>query len=266
MAIRRVLITGTTSGIGRSLLVHYASLGVEVISVSRRRDPKLESEYPHVRFECIDVRDADAVERLVQELSTSGTLPDAFILNAGINAIDNDESFDLAAYKAVLETNLYGVLHFVGPLTRVATQSGRCRVIAVSSLAGFVGNPYGIGYFTSKRALISCVDTWAKMYADTDLVFQQVILGPVPTGIMIMADRMPAWMVRTRNLFSGTLDGATQAIMDLAASGEKLRYYPRRALPLFLGMRVGQSLLPGFYQGQRTLSGSRRRNNTPKSR
>ena len=35
------------------------------------------------------------------------------------------------------------------------------------------GNPYALGYSTSKRALSACFEVWARMYAGTDLVFQQ---------------------------------------------------------------------------------------------
>jgi NAD(P)-dependent dehydrogenase (short-subunit alcohol dehydrogenase family) len=188
------------------------------------------------------------------------------ILNAGINAVDNDESFDLAAYKAVMETNLYGVLHFVAPLLEVTKPPGQVHIVAVSSLAGFVGNPYGLGYFSSKRALTSCFDVWARMYAGTDLIFQQVILGPVPTEIKTMADHLPAWMVSARDLFSGTQKGAARAIFEFAATGRSRLYYPRRAVPLFLGMKMGQSLIPGFYQGRRTLDGRARRTSAEEPR
>lgn len=260
MTSKRVLITGTTSGVGRALLEHYVRLGADVVSVNRRRVAALEAEYPDVRFECVDVRDEQAVSLLVNELATNRILPDLFVLSAGINAVDNDESFDLDEYKSVIETNLYGVLHFVSPLTEVPKKKvGHCHVVAVSSMAGFVGNPYGLGYFTSKRALSSCFDIWSKMYAGTDLIFQQVILGPVPTSIITMEDRMPAWMVRARDAFSGTPEGAARAIADFAVTRRKRLYYPGRAVPLFLGMKIGQSLIPGFYQGRRTLAGSFRR-------
>lgn len=265
MIAKRVLITGTTSGVGRALLEHYVSLGVEVVSVNRRSVAELEEAHPSVRFECVDVRDANAVSLLVKELAVNRMLPDLFILNAGINAVDNDASFDLDEYKSVMETNLYGVLHFVGPLTEVS-RAGTCHVIAVSSMAGFVGNPYGLGYFTSKRALTSCFDVWSRMYAGTDLVFQQVLLGPIPTGIKTMESQMPTWMVRCRDLFSGTLEGATRAIADFATTRRKTLYYPARAVPLFLGMKIGQSLIPGFYQGRRTLAGTARGPNRPASR
>jgi NADP-dependent 3-hydroxy acid dehydrogenase YdfG len=94
--VNSVLITGTTSGVGRGLLQHYAKREVKVISVNRRRVAELEAQYPSVRFECLDVRSAESVEGLLRELEASGELPDVFILNAGINRLDNDEAFDLS--------------------------------------------------------------------------------------------------------------------------------------------------------------------------
>ena len=259
MEPRSVLITGTTSGVGRALLEHYARSGANIVSVNRRRDPMLESRYPSVRFECVDVREADGVQRLVESLAETAELPELFILNAGINRLDNDESFDLGAYKSVMDTNLYGVLHFIEPLTRLAAGAIPRRVVAISSMANYVGNPYGLGYFTSKRALTACFEVWSKMYAGTDLIFQQVMLGPVPTAIHTMDDQLPAWMVRIRDSFSGSLDGTVRAVSRLALTRRKKLFYPRRVVPLYLGMWLGQRLIPGLFQGRRTLDGRARR-------
>ncbi len=264
MEAKSVLITGTTSGVGRALLEHYARSGVSIVSVNRRRVPEFESHYPSVRFECVDVRDAGEVQRLVESLAETAELPDLFILNAGINRVDNDESFDLGAYKSVVDTNLYGVLHFIGPLTRLPTDQIPRHVVAISSMAHYVGNPYGLGYFTSKRALTACFEVWSKMYSGTDLVFQQVMLGPVPTAIHTMDDHFPAWVVRIRDSFSGSLDGTVRAVSRFALTRKKKLFYPWQVVPLYLGMRLGQGLIPGLFQGRKTLEGRARRGSGPK--
>jgi len=257
--LNSVLVTGTTSGVGRALLEHYATSGVKVIAVNRRRVAEIESRYPSVRFECVDVRSAQDVADLVRSLAASGQLPDVFILNAGINRVDNDESFDLSLYREVIDTNLYGVLNFVGPLTQVPPGPVQRHVLAIGSMASYSGNPYGLGYTTSKKALTACFDVWSKMYAGTDLVFQQVLLGPVHTGIYTMAGKFPGWMVWIKNLFSASLDGTARAIARVALTRNKKLIYPWRAFPLFLAMRLGQRLIPGFYQGRKTLDGKPRR-------
>ena len=257
--VKSVLITGTPSGLGRALLEHYAKSGAKVISVNRRRVAELESQYPSVRFECVDVRSAEDVDKLVRSLAESGELPEVLILNAGINRVDNDESFQLSSYREVIDTNLYGVLNFVQPLTQLPAVHVQRHVVAISSMASYVGNPYGLGYYTSKKALTACFEVWAKMYAGTDLVFQQVMLGPVRTAIYTMAEKFPAWMVWIRNLFSAKLDGTVRAVSRFALTRKKKLIYPWQAFPLYVGMWLGQCLIPGFYQGRKTRDGKTRR-------
>jgi len=259
MKIESVLITGTTSGVGRALLDHYAKSGAKVVSVNRRRVPALESQYPLVRFECVDVRSAEHVDRLLGSLADSAELPEVFILNAGINRVDNDESFELSSYREVVDTNLYGVLNFIQPLTLLAPGQVPRHLIAISSMANYVGNPYGLGYHVSKQALTTCFDVWAKMYSGTDLVFQQVMLGPVRTAIYTMADQFPTWMARIRNVFSASLDGTVRAVSRFALTRRKRLFYPWQAVPLYLGMWLCQSLVPGVFQGTKTLEGKARR-------
>lgn len=257
--VESVLVTGTTSGVGRALLDHYAKSGVHVVSVNRRRVPELESLYPSARFECADVRSAEHIGQLVRSLEASGRLPEVFLLNAGINRIDNDDAFDLHAYREVVDTNLFGALSFVAPLTELENPSTPRHVVAISSLAAYVGNPYGLGYHTSKKALSAAFDVWARMYAHSDLVFQQVLLGPVQTGIFTMAARLPGWMGRVRDLFSASPEATAQAIADFASTRGRRLVYPRKALALYVGMGLGQRLVPGFFQGRATLDGKPRR-------
>jgi len=259
MKIESVLVTGTTSGVGLALLELYAERGAKVIAVNRRRVPELEARYPQVRFECLDVRSAPAVATLLGGLVESEQLPDAFILNAGINHIDNDAFFDISSYQLVMETNLYGVLNFVQPLTELAPGGAPRHVIAISSMARYVGNPYGLGYSTSKQALTACFEAWSRMYAGTDLIFQRVMLGPVSTAMFAMHDRFPGWMVRIKQLFSVSARGTARAVARLATTRKSRLFYPWRAVPLYLAMWLGRSLVPGFFRGQRTLAGRERR-------
>jgi NAD(P)-dependent dehydrogenase (short-subunit alcohol dehydrogenase family) len=260
--VESILITGTTSGVGRALLEHYAQSGATVIAVNRRRVAELEARFPSVRFECVDVRAAEEVNRLVRGLAASGQLPELLILNAGINRLDNDQSFQLDSYREVVDTNLYGVLNFIEPLTQLPADQARRHVVAISSLVNYAGNPYGLGYQTSKQALTACFEVWARMYAGTDLVFQLVMLGPVRTVTYPMADKLPAWMVRMRDRFSASLDGTVRAIARFARTRRRTLIYPMRAFPLFVAMGLGQRLVPGFFQGRRTLDGKARRPRT----
>ena len=126
-------------------------------------------------------------------------------------------------------------------------------------MVSYAGNPYGLGYQTSKQALTTCFDVWSNMYTGTDLVFKQVILGPVDTSIYTMEEKLPSWMVRIKSLSSASLNGTVRAISRFARTRKKKLVHPWRAVAVFGAVRLARWLVPGFIQGQRTLAGKPRR-------
>ncbi len=237
---------------------HYAAQGVPVIAVNRRRDAELEKRFPQVRFECLDVRDAEGVRRLVEGLAHSGALPGIFILNAGVNALDNDACLELAPYREALDINLLGPLHFAAPLTALGSWPHDVHVMAVSSTTNYAANPYCLGYYISKLALTRTFNVLSRMYAKTPLKFQWVVLGPVPTGINTSSDKFPKLVIAIKDMFSVSLERTVKAISDFASSGRRCLIFPWRAYVLFQGIRCMQAVLPGFYRGQKTLDGKER--------
>jgi len=123
-------------------------------------------------------------------------------------------------------------------------------------MVAYAGNPHGLGYQTSKQALTACFDVWSNMYAGTDLVFKQVLLGPVPTAMYTMRDKLPGWMFRIKDLSSASLDDTVRAISDFATTRRKKLIHPWRAFAVFGAVRLTRALVPGFMQGR--LHGSRR--------
>jgi len=77
-----------------------------------------------------------------------------------------------------------------------------------------------------------------------------------------MANKLPAWMVWIKNLFSASLDGTVRAISRFALTRKRKLFYPWPAFPLFVALGLGQCLIPGFFQGRKTLAGKSRRTKT----
>ena len=231
-----------------------------MISVNRRRVAELEGRYPSVRFECVDVRSAKDVEALVRGLTASGELPDVFILNAGINRLDNDEAFDLPLYREVIDTNLFGVLNFIAPLTQRAGRRRRATRRG-HQLHGHL-----------RRQPV-----WPRVsdeQAGSDDLLRRVVQhvhgdGPgLQTGhpgtrctpsIYTMDEKLPGWMVRIKSLSSASLNGTVRAISRFARTRKKKLVHPWRAVAVFGAVRLARWLVPGFIQGRRTLEGKPRR-------
>ena len=184
-AAMNVLITGTSSGIGRALASRMVCSGHVVWGVARRENVNraMRAELgDRFRFSTVDVTDGTEVRKMITELHVSGFVPDAVVLNAGIYPHDCDEYFDDSVADFVLKTNLSGALGLVGQMLQQFLQAGAGQFLAVSSVLAVRPDPFGVGYASSKAALTMAFRSLALRYADTAVQFKTILLGPVATA------------------------------------------------------------------------------------
>lgn len=153
------VITGSASGIGRSVALALARLGTDTV-IADRNDARLgnvrqeiESMGRRVLAVHCDVTKNNDVENLVaQTVSTFGT-PDILMNNAGTGAYGNLEDMGIAHYEIVLDINVLGVIRGVLAFLPYMLEKGSGYIINTASRAGFTcdARPYSL----SKSALIS---------------------------------------------------------------------------------------------------------------
>ena len=145
-----VLITGGSSGIGKSIGEFLHHKGFVVYGTSRNPEKVLNAIFPLI---ALDVRDVDSIDKAVAKvIAISGRL-DVVINNAGVGITGPLEEIPTAEIKNNFETNLFGpieVMKAVLPQMRVQ-QSG--LIINITSIAGYMGLPYRSVYSASKGAL-----------------------------------------------------------------------------------------------------------------
>jgi NAD(P)-dependent dehydrogenase (short-subunit alcohol dehydrogenase family) len=185
-ALRTVLITGTSSGIGLATAVQAAEAGWTVVATLRdtgrvdalRAAAEAAGVTERVRIERLDVTDpASVAEAVAGVLAEYGRL-DAVINNAGIGQLGTIEQIGVEAFRSVLETNFFGVVE----LTRAALPHLRAsggRVITVSSLGGLIGQPFNEAYCAAKFAVEGFLESLAPVAANTGVRVSVVEPGPV---------------------------------------------------------------------------------------
>jgi len=145
-----VLITGASSGIGKSIgeFLHYK--GFIVYGTSRNPDKVVNSVFPLLK---LDVRNTESIQSAVKKvIELSGAL-DIVINNAGVGITGPIEEIPSQEIKNNFETNFFGpieVMKAVLPQMR-AQKSG--LIINITSIAGYMGLPYRGIYSASKGAL-----------------------------------------------------------------------------------------------------------------
>ncbi|MFM9825652.1 SDR family oxidoreductase [Flavobacterium sp.] len=145
-----VLITGGSSGIGKSIGEFLHQNGYIVYGTSRNPDKATQSIFPLI---ALDVRDVVSIHKAVNTIvQKSGTI-DILINNAGVGITGPLEEIPSEEIKNNFETNFFGpieVMKSVLPQMR-KQQSG--LIINITSIAGFMGLPYRSVYSASKGAL-----------------------------------------------------------------------------------------------------------------
>jgi NAD(P)-dependent dehydrogenase (short-subunit alcohol dehydrogenase family) len=145
-----VLITGGSSGIGKSIGEFLHHKGFVVYGTSRNPERVLNSIFPLI---ALDVRDADSIHSAVDKIITISGRLDVVINNAGVGITGPLEEIPMEEIKNNFETNFFGpieVMKAVLPQMR-SQQSG--LIINVTSIAGYMGLPYRSVYSASKGAL-----------------------------------------------------------------------------------------------------------------
>jgi uncharacterized oxidoreductase len=247
---RRVLITGTTSGIGRGLLEHYAKAGWAVTAFNRRSDPETAARFPNARFVLADVRDRAKVEDYFREAAAKGELPELYFLNAGINRGDTYDRFDLGTFQDVMDINLTGVLNFVA--AAMPHLSDRKAVfVTSSSTSNIFPNPCNLGYFVSKKASAEMFALLDRRYRARGWRFKTMILGPIATNIAVGSTLSSRLQSAVRDFLMMKVEQAVPDIERFVASDATTLYYPKKALAVFLAAAAATKVLPGLYQGSR---------------
>lgn len=164
MASFKVFITGASSGIGAALARHYAEQGATLGLAARRQQAltDLLADLPgHHAAYALDVSDAPALAAAAADFTARHGAPDIVIANAGVSVGTLSECpEDLAAFRKVMDTNVFGMAAtfapFIGPM---AAAGGDRRLVGIASVAGIRGLPGAEAYSASKAAAIAYLES-----------------------------------------------------------------------------------------------------------
>jgi short-subunit dehydrogenase len=161
--MRRVIITGASSGIGAALAQHYARSGA-VLGLIARRQAALEQLAAQLstplQIFAVDVRDAAAMQAAAADFLARHGCPDIVIANAGVSTGTLTEfPEDLAAFKNVLDINVVGMVQTFQPFIAPMRAAGRGSLVGIASVAGYRGLPGAAAYSASKAAAISYLES-----------------------------------------------------------------------------------------------------------
>ncbi|WP_418511857.1 SDR family oxidoreductase [Corallibacter sp.] len=175
-----VLITGGSSGIGKSIGEFLTEKGYTVFGTSRNPDKYKNSKFKLV---ALDVADFLSIQNAVKTvIDTAGHL-DILINNAGAGITGAIEEIPDAEIKRNFETNFFGPINVIKAVLPQMRKQNSGLIINVTSIAGYMGLPYRGIYSASKGALELVTEAFRMEIKGFNIDMTNVAPGDFATNI-----------------------------------------------------------------------------------
>ncbi|WP_343618625.1 SDR family oxidoreductase [Flavobacterium sp.] len=145
-----VLITGGSSGIGKSIGEFLHKKGFVVYGTSRNPEKIQNSVFPLL---ALDVRNSETIKSAVAEVITLSGRLDIVINNAGVGITGPLEEIPMEEIKNNFETNFFGPIEVMKSVLPQMREQKSGLIINITSIAAYMGLPYRSVYSASKGAL-----------------------------------------------------------------------------------------------------------------
>ena len=180
---RAVLVTGGTQGIGRAIAERFLARGGEVV-VCARNAPAAPPETGGraAIFEACDVRDPDAVRRLVDAVVARHGRIDVLVNNAGGSPEADAATHSTRFFDKIIELNLSAAFYCSQAANaRMQTQADGGSIINIASVSAVRASPGTAAYGAAKAGLLNLTQSLAMEWGPKVRV-NAIIAGLVATG------------------------------------------------------------------------------------
>jgi gluconate 5-dehydrogenase len=185
---RRVLVTGSSMGIGRALAEGLAAQGAEVV-LNARNSERLKAAADEMRraghnvaTSAFDVTDADAVEAAIAEIESHGPL-DGLINNAGMQFRAPLEDYPHDKWDQLFATNVKSVFLVGQAVAKRMIPRGRGRIVNIASVQSELARPSIAPYTATKGAVRNLTRGMATDWARHGLQVNAIAPGYFKTPL-----------------------------------------------------------------------------------
>ncbi len=176
-----VLITGGSSGIGKSIGEYLHTRGYTVYGTSRNPAKYIDS-VPFSLLTLDVTQEQTVIDAVNQILEKEGTL-DVLVNNAGVGITGPIEETPTEEIRNAFETNFYGPLTVIKAVLPAMRNAGKGHIINITSIAGYMGLPYRGIYSATKGALELITEAYRMETQQFGIQMTNVAPGDFATNI-----------------------------------------------------------------------------------
>ncbi len=175
-----VLITGGSSGIGKSIGDYLIQKNFIVYGTSRNPDKYKDSKFPIL---ALDVKEKDTIVNTVNTIIDKEGRLDVVINNAGAGITGPIEEIPEAEIKNNFETNFFGPINVIKAVLPQMREQQSGLIINITSIAGYMGLPYRGIYSASKGAFELLTEAFRMELKGFNINMTNVAPGDFATNI-----------------------------------------------------------------------------------
>ena len=186
--MKKVIITGTSRGIGYEAAKLFADAGHQVLALSRNADPIQSLNHKNIYTFPFDICNPNDLEQMVRFIEDEWKEVDILINNAGKLVSKPFTETSYQDFEEVYKVNVFGVAE-VTRLVLPFMKKGS-HVVTISSMGGIQGSvkfPGLSAYSSSKGAVITLTELLAEEYKESGIAFNVLAIGAVQTEMLAEA-------------------------------------------------------------------------------
>lgn len=186
---RTAIVTGASSGIGRTIAEALAGAGARIVAVARR-EPALDEVVRSLRESGVqteaiaaDVARRHEIARLADDAAQPFGAPDILVNAAGINTREPADEVTEEGWDATLAVNLSAPFFLAQRLAPAMAARGWGRIINIASLQSVRAFANGISYGASKGGVVQLTRAMAEAWSPRGICCNAIAPGFFPTAL-----------------------------------------------------------------------------------
>ncbi len=182
------LITGAGRGIGKTIALKLAVSGADIILVDMSPEmDDVRKEIEGMNRKCltfqVDVTDLEAIYAMVNNIIEELGEIHILVNNAGITQDNLFMRMKPEQWSKVIDVNLNGVFNVTKAVIRSMVKQRSGKIINISSVVGFSGNPGQVNYSSTKSALVGFTKSLAREVGTRGVTVNAVAPGFIDTAM-----------------------------------------------------------------------------------
>ena len=175
-----VLITGGSSGLGKSIGEFLTEKKFKVYGTSRFPEKYPDSKFPILK---LDVNQLDSIHSCITDLISKTNKIDVLINNAGVGITGPIEEIPINEMKRNFDTNFFGPIQMINTVLPYMRTQNSGHILNITSIAGYMGLPFRGIYSASKGALELITESYRMELKDFNIKMSNIAPGDFDTNI-----------------------------------------------------------------------------------